>query len=410
MMTQMRRLTQGLIVSGILNIVLLTLFFYWMVKETPPTPYFQLKPAENLQQIEPLADGRTNSEVLREYKQRSMEHLISVLGNRQQVEDGFTQHDLALGILVADHYFDLTRALTGLPMPSQMRVLAKAQSSNEKDIIAYPEMSDQQTRAIVNFAKMERWPLTSKGLFIATQDPKKRDNPSLQQAFYATPEFIAAASLFTRTEHPVNKKQLLDVLSEGNWETLHQFSEQQRVSQDLSPARRQKMLLDYISGGSKSAAQLLLKSDGSFAAKKLDDLTVLKILSLIPEKTPEAQAFALEITKSLRSDLVKDSAVARLYQYSGGVGPITKAIPKKEDKILPLAYTPVPPAYTPAPSIPKANSVKTPPQKEQLYTVQKGDSLWKIAKKYKITTAKLREYNHLRSDVLKPGTNLKIPN
>jgi N-acetylmuramoyl-L-alanine amidase len=43
------------------------------------------------------------------------------------------------------------------------------------------------------------------------------------------------------------------------------------------------------------------------------------------------------------------------------------------------------------------------------YKVQKGDSLYLIAKKYKTTVAKLKAINHKRSDMVIVGEKLKVP-
>ncbi len=69
----------------------------------------------------------------------------------------------------------------------------------------------------------------------------------------------------------IDKTELLTVLCQGTWKMLSNFAEQQRVSQDLSPARRQKLLLEYIAHESRAAAHVLIKSDAGFATNKLDD-------------------------------------------------------------------------------------------------------------------------------------------
>ncbi len=51
----------------------------------------------------------------------------------------------------------------------------------------------------------------------------------------------------------------------------------------------------------------------------------------------------------------------------------------------------------------------TPPPGGDLYTVQRGDNLTKIAKKYGITVSQLREANNLRGNLIKPKQRLKIP-
>lgn len=43
-----------------------------------------------------------------------------------------------------------------------------------------------------------------------------------------------------------------------------------------------------------------------------------------------------------------------------------------------------------------------------VYKVQKGDSLWKLARDYKTTINDIKQLNNLKSDVLKVGNELQI--
>ncbi len=313
-----RRFTIALIISGALNIAMLAIFIYLGLRERPPTPYYELKPANLKEQQSPLAIDHSNSEVVRYFKKMSLEWLVARLNNLQLVENGYTQRDLALAALVDFHYFDLERALAGLSAPSQKRMLVygKFRDGRPAELMVYPGLTDRHYEAIVAFATTERWPLTSHGLFLAMRKAQSA-NPSLAYAFSMTPEFLTVEMLFGRGEVAAAKQDLIEVLVQGDWQTLSAFVEQQRASQDLSAARRQRFLLDYIKLNSKAAANLMLKTDGAFAAHRLDDANVMLLLQLLEEKNTEAEQFASALLTSPRSDDVWKMAATRLYEYAG---------------------------------------------------------------------------------------------
>ncbi|MEI8365795.1 MAG: LysM peptidoglycan-binding domain-containing protein [Parachlamydiaceae bacterium] len=448
-----RRLIVFLVISGSLNIVLIGLFFYWNIKESPPTPYFELKPAKFDEQKSPLAIDYSDSEVIRYFRRMPITWLVSRLNNTQLVENGYTQRDLALASLISFHNFDIDRALAGLPPPAQKRVInyGKFRDGTNAELIVYPGLSEKHFSALRTFAATERWPLTGKGVFFALQkEDKEQRDLSLVEAFLMTSDFNVVQMLFSRGGFPVDRDELLAVLLEGNWSQLAAFVQQQKISQDLSPARRQGFLLDYIQKKSATAARLMLKTDGTFAAKKLDDAQVLLLLQLIEQRSPESEQFALQILASPRSDDVRKMAAQRLYHYAGepmpeayqhqmaisrfvsrqvmaaSQQPITQpdavaiSRPPPVPKIKPVAMPPPPKPQEPAKlklSTPKLNQPTAArqvqpsplPQRMTVYVVQEGDSLWKISRRLNVDVDVIRAYNELDSDLLSPGRTLKIP-
>lgn len=471
-LSQIRRLTTFLIISGALNISLLAIFFYWLVKDTTPTPYFELKPANKREQEVPIAVEHSNSDVIRYLRKMPKEQLIARLNSSQLVENGYTLRDLALASLIDFQHFDIERALLGFAPPQQRRsiVYGTKRDGRPAELIVYPGLSDKQYEAIISFATTERWPLTSKGMFLTLRKQGGVSHePSLFDAFFLTPEFLTIETLFARSKAPVTKKDLLAVLLQGDWSMLSTFVDQQRVSQDLSSARRQRILLDYVQRKSKAAAQLILKTDENVAAHKLDDNHVIQILKLLDEKTPEAEQFALSLLSSPRSDAVWKMAAARLYAYAGEPMPekyhhhaaLSRFSPKSS-LISILAEEPVPVSANPSamagkkpaqasssatqsktspanskfvqvnapakavpvkssndsrwavnnilpPGMQSQSQTKLPVKRERLYIVQEGDSLWKIARRFNVDVEVIKSNNKLQSDFLKPGRPLIIP-
>lgn len=444
-LSQIRLLTKTLLISGAFNIFLLALLFYFLIKETPPRPYFELKPASHEELQVPLASDASSRQLIRAMRNLSIEQLIAKLTDKQLVENGYTQRDLALSALVAFHQFDLPRALLGKVQPLQQRRLlfGKNRDGSPVFIIVYPGLSEDQYQAIVQFAKTERWPVTSRGIFLLLRKQADKVDPSLVDTFFLTPEFLAVETLFNRSHAHVQKQELLKILMQGNWKLLTTFFEQQKIAQDLSPARRQRLLLDYIENESKGAAYLLLKTDGVFALNKLDDAHILAILKLLTDKTSESEKFSILLLTRPRGDAVLNAAAVRLYEYAGESVPekdpylsaLAKFVPqaaavmvKKEQAKAAAKKSTQPEGIqkktmtsvvakrsviktpsTPVPKAKPATQVAVATVKPSLYIVQEGDSLWKISRRFKVDIEKLKKYNKLQSDNLKPGTTLKIP-
>lgn len=455
-LSSIRKLTAALLVSGSFNVILVAFILYWGLRERPPTPYCELKPASQSEEQTPLAIDHSNSEVVRYFRKMPMEWLVNRLGSTQLVENGYTQRDLALACLVAFYHFDLERALKGLPLPTQKRslVYGKLRSGQPAILTVYPGLSDTHFAAIKAFASVERWPLTSYGLFTQLKkiDIQKAD-PLLLEAFFMTPEYHAVEMLFSRISPPINQKLLLLMVLQGNWSLVKALTEQQKLSQDLSVARRQRFLLDQIQHQSKAAATILLQVDGSFAVRKLDDKDVLQILELLDEKSSESEQFALALLTSPRSDSVWKQAAMRLYAYAGEPLPtdyshraaIARFAPNyktadlaevstpltiktPEEKTASVSQTPVPvptskskPVSTPTVALPpkqvESKSYSQPSKtttqakapRQRLYIVREGDTLWILSRRFNIDVETLKAFNKLDSDVLHPGKPLYIP-
>lgn len=426
-------LTRCLFISGAINILLIVFIIYWMIREKPPAPYYESKPAAKQEQLAPLALDATNAEMVRALRSLPLEQLVVKLGENQQVENGYALRDLVLGCMVTLRHFNLQKALADNPQPLQERkiVYGKTPEGKSVELSVYPGLSDADFQAIQKYASTEKWPLTTKGLYFGIKKKyfkKEEPDPSLVEAFRLSSEFAAVDMLFTRSLAPLDPNDLVKMLSEGSWSMLSAFTEQQRAVQDLSAARRQKFLLDYIEQGSRAGAYALLKTDPEFGLRKLDDKHVLLLLRLLQFKTPEAESYALNQLTSPRSNAVWKLAARRLYQYAGEAPPANyqhhlalerfvqkKTGPVTEEPTLVVVPPAKPPTKPPAKTAPKPAPiakkapVKPAESKVLTYKVQEKDSLWKISRKFNVDVERLKRANNLANDKLKPGMTLKIP-
>ena len=390
-MKRFRVLTLALIFSGALNIALLATLLFFIGQDQPAE--WGISPL-----APPAAESRlSNISYLTSLKRLHFRELVAQLTNREKVEEGYTKRDLALAVLTADQFFHLEKALGAIP--EQRRPL---QLSDGQLIELYPGLTDAQFDAVIRYAYQEKWPLTSKGLFAQLS---KTTEETLTRAFCATPEFYALRVLFQKSGAPQEDALLLKLVSEGSWEQLETFFREQSQMVDLSADKRRQLLLSYHSA---TAVEILLRSDLSYALKTLDDAGVVDLLVLLPPQGAEAKKFCSELLVSSRSDAVRERSAEWLYRAAGEVMP------------QPFNHADVVAHFSlPQPRLTAESLVKQPPHsplpataavvKRHTHTVKEGESLWKIARQYKVKVDALISSNHIEGERLFPGMELTIP-
>lgn len=127
---------------------------------------------------------------------------------------------------------------------------------------------------------------------------------------------------------------------------------------------------------SQLAAKILLQWDKEYVLKQLEDKDLELFVDLLPQKNEQVVAFLKEVLGAPRSDSVWKKAQEKLKSFD-------VAVQEEPQKVA-------------------APSRKT-------HIVASGDSLWKVAKKYKVSVESLREANHLETDKLRIGQKLQIP-
>jgi hypothetical protein len=386
-----RIITLSLIFSGALNIGLIAAFIAMLMQDREKA--FFVSVPRSIARTEEM----TNQSILALYAHLSFRELCSLLTNADLVEEGFTKRDLALAALVSFHDFNIEKAIGAAP--AQRRAF----KLEERSLEIFPGLSDDQFRAILNYAYLERWPLTSRGLFTALQKSSKPRDDGLVQAFFVTPEFYALQTLFQKSAVAIAPDRLIELTCDGNWQMLDGFVREQTQMLDLSDERRRRLLLSYLAMQSPAAADLLLQTDFGFALKRLDDRGMLDLLSHA-QANETLQKFCIELLQSSRSDAIYEKSAQLLYRIQNEPMPQPFDLAQVRARFIPSA---------PAVVALKKKEDAPPPVKRETFarthTVQEGDSLWKIARRYHVNLDELRSINHLEKDRLKLGMVLKIP-
>jgi hypothetical protein len=362
LMRKARWLTQALILSGTLNIGLLATFAYVVLREKDASVPLELKAKAET----PLSATLTNASLLKAYSVLTYPELLLRLDTKELVEEGLCKRDLALSCLVAFHHFNCEKAIGALPQKRSL--LFTHDNGQEKiELPVYPGLQDDQFKAILHYAKTEKWPLNSQGLFYELQRSIPRE-PSLIDAFCLTTEFETAQALFSKTGTALPKPLLIELLCEGNWKTLSTFTSEQRQALDLSVDTRRAFLCASLAHRSKTAAKLLLETETEFLLKRCDDTQILTFFDLCDPACPQLEPFATALLVAPRSDAVLARA---------------RAIAKEPQLVAPVH--------------------------KRMYTIENGDSLWKIARKFHVSVDTLIHANHLETERLRAGKQLIIP-
>ncbi len=360
----MKWIKQALVLSLILNVTLMALFLYMVVRDHTAHLCFAYRPCKTEAIPPPVSEDFLADQ--------SYEELLALLNDKRRIK-GYQLRDFALGLLVSHHHFDLERAIE---KPLQKRTFGEH--------CLYVGLNDSDYQTIQTFAVQETFPYTSKGLYNRL--------PQTAELFAFTAEFVQLQTLFARTHLPIQKETLLCLAKEAGWDVIETFYQAQRERANYSTPIRQQLLLDAIQAGSRTAAYLLLVTDQEFAAQELSDQEILTLLELTTIATHEAEVFAKQIVESARSDEVCQVALQRYQEFGGseiagrfenrpGIGELRPVWRERHPKALPT----------------------------DVHVVQRGESLWLIAEKYHVSIEELMQVNELHSTVLQQGKLLKIP-
>ncbi len=394
-MRRARALTQALIISGTLNIGLISTFIYFTLKDKQSI-VSQEVPAISLNS----KPSFTNKQVLEFCSQASFSELLNMLTSEELLEEGYTRRDLALACLASFHHFPLTKVL-GDAVLQKRKISFSLQEGEMIELVVFPGLKTEHFEAVLQFSSIEKWPLTAKGLFLALQNVDPPYDPSLLEALYTTSEFHHIYILLQKGIPALERSVLVDLLLTGSWDKMKEIAEKLRALQCYDVEACREVLMSYaVNFQSKVAGRLLLQHHSEYILKRLNDEQLLAFFDLHVEQEDTLGSLAKELLLSPRSDEIRQKAAAFLYAMA------QEMMPHPYDHLTALRrFFPERLVAPVLQSVPKPESI----QLHRIHIVQIGDSLWKIARKYATTVDAICELNQLDSDRLKLGKKLQIP-
>ncbi len=351
-----RWLAQILIISVTLNAGLIATLCYFAVRDRQTFMAYDLTPLDYRPARASLS--QTNEEVLSELSVSSYEDLIRLLGDDTLIEEGYAMRDLALTTLCAFHHFDLERAAPLIDVPVKQAIFTNG-DEEKITLTFYPNLTNQHFDAIQAFARYEKYPLTTEGIFLRlVAAPNTKD---LQKAFMRTFEFQALSSLFRHAGDPLSNEQLLTFLLQHEWSSIEKSAQHLRQYPHFTLETKRNILTIFLRDESKSAAEMLASHDTDYVIKRLSNSDLQQLLSLLPEDHHGATTIVAAAKQSLRPDITA---------------------PQK-------------PEAAPEP---------------RTHLICEGDTLWDIARHYRVNLEKLKKLNNIQSEYrLMPGNKIMIP-
>lgn len=393
---KIRLLTNILIISVACNIFFATTYF---VNRTSSRQKSHQEPPR---QAKALKLQASNAEVVKSFFDCSFEALTEELASDELLQDGYTKRDLALACLSSFHHLDVDRAVVGKHLQRRNLSFVHADGGEQFDLEVYPGLDSSDFQLIQNFIKREKWPLTTEGLFeeLKKQKDGLQLSSSLAQSFVSTSEFYTLYTLFRRKSDNVKASEVLSMLLEGPWGDFEAFVKEQKASPNLTQESMRNLLTRYVNDGVASASNLWVKLDGEYVLRNLDDALLKEVVERLEENSQTNVVFLKQLLCSVRSDIVREMAGRKLYAFEG----VTLNEPYDHNVAL-VKFLPA--MFTKEKKVER--EVEPAAEKRIMHTVKEGESLWKIAKKYKVSIADIRNCNRLKSDRLRPGQKVEIP-
>lgn len=405
---KMKFFTHALLLSGTLNIALLSTLIFLAIA---PKNHLSIEKYISYSK-DRVSLSRTNHQVLSSYFCAPFTDLLEELSNTQLLEDGYRRRDLALAYLAAFHYFDVERALPSVKIQRRKMLFIHEDGGERLELVVFPGLNDHCYQSLLYYAQIEEWPFTTEGLFYELSRRKSTLPPSLMQAFYCRNEFHQLYNYITRTEIPISKFELLNMLLDGQYDTLKTFAKRFSCEKELSVEVTREFFVGYLRGHSRIAAEIFVRIDEMFSPRQLSDADLAIIIDQIDH--PIAQKYKLEnllmaLIYSVRSDFIRKKAGIKLYALAQEEPPCPYDHVKALRRFIPAVQKADIPKQDPLLLYAHTSSQDTVHQGRR-HHVKEGETLWQISRKYRVDLLILMEMNHLQSEYVLPiGKILLIP-
>lgn len=363
---KMRMLTQLLVVSISINIAFGATLFYHFAFENKRTFIHSELPEVTIR--------KEHSTLLQSFFGMSFDELVLELSNIQEISDGYKVSDLALAILSTYHYLDLSKALMGENLEEREVTFIHTDGGEQFPLCLYPDVQEHHYSLIKGFIKETKYPFTAEGLFAELKTKKEKSPTELVEAFMLTKEYIAIYTFANRFFETLPKEELVLMLIDGSYQDVERFYYLYLENMDKPKEMMRYFFKTYVRFNSPYACKMWTMIDEDYILHQLDN----EELTLIVKQSTN-ESFLKKVYLSPRNSDIRNIAKQKLPEQ-----PIIEEVVTKEE------------------------STNTAPQYTS-YTVQKGDSFWKIAHKHGLTIGELKKHNKRDSDLLRPGQTLNIP-
>lgn len=309
----------------------------------------------------------------------SKEDVVEYLQDKTPLEHGIFVRDIALCFLMQEYGLDVDRVLA-------LDALEKRYvKCNQKEFFVFYGLSDRDFSLLHGWIRQGNFIVSLEGLFKQIQlDP----HSLAKEYFCQRSEFCMLYTILHHHKKDLTENDLFSFMIKAPIDLFLNLIEMCKQEPNLSIDHFRPFFLQYI----QTQASLWIYLDADFVVKSLSNEHLIQCIDALQEDIFYNAPFLQHVFLGPREKSIRELAGKKLCEVW------QKELPEEIswDSLYAALFEKLPEKQTQV-------------QKKEQYIVQDGDSLWKIAQKYRITTDSLREENQLQKDLLRPGQVLVIP-